>query len=260
MYIIRHFFIAIMLVTLTCGANPEQTYLQRFSKSLDSKTGCTLAGIASISAGTTLLFKHSDNRAASLISGCMLNILGTYYMLRALDKNDDGLEDFWYNFYEIVPGKFYRSAQMSGDALKKYIKRYGIKTIINLRGKQPDNSWWVDEHNATKACNIAHINIPMSHHTLSSKENVATLLNAYATAHYPIMVHCYAGADRTGEATALWLMDQQNLPKEEAIKVLDIKYYHASLIHPAKRFLINLWQGREWALNEYNHLDYPAYL
>src|SRR5690242_684397 len=38
------------------------------------------------------------------------------------------------NFYEVDPGKFYRSAQLSPTELKDVVDKYGIKTVISLRG------------------------------------------------------------------------------------------------------------------------------
>ena len=38
------------------------------------------------------------------------------------------------NFYPIEEGKMYRSAQLTKEGFLDYIQRYGLKTIINLRG------------------------------------------------------------------------------------------------------------------------------
>src|SRR4051794_32961625 len=54
------------------------------------------------------------------------------------------------NFHTIIPGRAYRSAQLSGDDLRDAIKSNGIRTIINLRGRNPWMDWYKDE------CAIAH--------------------------------------------------------------------------------------------------------
>jgi hypothetical protein len=38
------------------------------------------------------------------------------------------------NFYEIDPGKYYRSAQLTKFELEDVVKRHGIKTVISVRG------------------------------------------------------------------------------------------------------------------------------
>lgn len=166
-----------------------------------------------------------------------------------------------YNFHEVVPGKFYRSAQLPPDALKWYANKYGIKTVINLRGERPDQNWWQGEKQATEECGLVWINIMMSTSCLPSKENLLKLLDAYAHAPRPILVHCRMGADRTGEACALWLLDQENKPKEEALEQLAAYYFHFSCFDCvyAKRLFIKMWQGRDWAKNEYDPDLYPNY-
>jgi len=39
------------------------------------------------------------------------------------------------NFHAVEEGVIYRSAQLSGDEFQSRIRAYGIRTIINLRGK-----------------------------------------------------------------------------------------------------------------------------
>lgn len=163
------------------------------------------------------------------------------------------------NFHVVRKDVLYRCAQPTKKHLKKYIEKYGIKTVINLRGAHPEKSWWVNEQEVTTAYNVQLINIAMSADELPSKENLKTLLDTYANAEYPMLIHCRAGVDRTGEAAAIWLMDQRNFPKDQALEQLTLKYRHVSSLHPAKRFFVNAWQGRDWALNQYNPADYPAY-
>src|SRR5438067_1051286 len=46
------------------------------------------------------------------------------------------------NFHTVEKKKLYRSAQLSPKVLKNYIKTYGIKTVINLRGVDHKAAWW----------------------------------------------------------------------------------------------------------------------
>ena len=38
------------------------------------------------------------------------------------------------NFHEVVPGRVYRSGQPTAEQLRAWVHRYGLKTIVNLRG------------------------------------------------------------------------------------------------------------------------------
>jgi protein tyrosine phosphatase (PTP) superfamily phosphohydrolase (DUF442 family) len=163
------------------------------------------------------------------------------------------------NFHIVQDGVLYRSAQLSSDALDEYIKQYHIKTIINLRGKHPDQKWWKKEKATAARNNVALFDIPTSAETLTSKENLRAILDVFDHAPRPILVHCLAGADRTGEAAALWVLDQMKGSTADALAELSPRYRHSALKYPAKDFLIKIWRGRDWFYNEYNPKNYPQF-
>jgi hypothetical protein len=49
------------------------------------------------------------------------------------------------NFYPITYGEAYRSAQLDRDEFEYYIKKYNIKSIVNLRGRHLDAPWYNEE-------------------------------------------------------------------------------------------------------------------
>ena len=53
------------------------------------------------------------------------------------------------NFGTVVPGRVYRSAQLSGEALSARIREHGVRTVLNLRGPNPDETWYRRERQAT---------------------------------------------------------------------------------------------------------------
>ncbi len=162
------------------------------------------------------------------------------------------------NFYTVESGKLYRSAQLSPEWLAYYIKRYGLKTVINLRGEQSSELWWRNEKQLTDALDVTLYNIPMASHELSTKEHLTTLLDLFDKAEQPILVHCHVGADRTGEAAALWKLEQEKKSKSEALGQLSFLYRHRRTKHPAKRYLIEIWQGRDWLKSEFEHMEHPS--
>lgn len=187
---------------------------------------------------------------------CRANI---FHDLSAFNKsNRRELRDQMQNVHEVDPGSFYRSQQLLPEVLKSYIKRFGIKTLINLRGVGREEAAWYEKEAAmAKKWGVVFHSIPMSAVVLSEKQHLIELLSIYDTAARPILVHCLGGADRTGEASALWVLEVQKKSKEEALKQLAITYGHRKLINSAKDFLIQIWRGREWLAKEYNPADYP---
>lgn len=172
-------------------------------------------------------------------------------------KNKQQVSESFDNFHVVEEGKFYRSQQLSAEVLEKYIKRFGIKTVISLRGDD-DTEWWQKERFAAEHNGALFFSLGMSAIYLTSKSDLTKLLTIYQEAPRPILVHCIGGADRTGEASALWVLDQQKKDKSEARQQLSIKYGHRKYKNSAKDFLIELWQGRDWAFNVYDHRQYPA--
>jgi protein tyrosine/serine phosphatase len=157
------------------------------------------------------------------------------------------------NFEEVDPGKFYRSAQLTPQELEEKIKLYKIKTVISLRGA-PEKSYWVDaQRKVLKNLNVQFVPISWTTDYFPESAQLKNYLQTLKTAAYPILVHCRTGADRTGEATALYAIDFMKLPKEEAIsKYLSFKYWHVEAFHPAKKEFVRRYQGIEQALSSYD--------
>lgn len=156
------------------------------------------------------------------------------------------------NFYEIDKGKFYRSAQLTPEELELAIEKVAIKTVINLRGASPGSDWFDDEKAVLDKHGVAHINIRMSAKRLPHKKDLQALIEAYETAERPLLVHCKAGADRAGEASAIYLMDYMGKSRAKALKMLTPKFYHFAAFMPAKRYFIRKYEGADWAKNEYD--------
>lgn len=166
------------------------------------------------------------------------------------------------NFHEIDPGKYYRSAQLSKSAIKKYTAQYGIKTIINLRGASPKSSWYKDELAASKELGIEHYDIAMDYKRLPHKEDLVKLLDLFKDAPRPILLHCHAGKDRTGEASAIYVQEYMGWSKEKSLEMLTRKYNYTRWIAPAKYYFIDkVYENEQWARESYEpcQADYKYY-
>jgi protein tyrosine phosphatase (PTP) superfamily phosphohydrolase (DUF442 family) len=156
------------------------------------------------------------------------------------------------NLHEVEKGKFYRSAQMSSKDFEKTIDKLGIKTVINLRGEST-SKWWPKEKEITSRLGVEFINLKMSAQRYPHKHDLIGLLDAYRDAERPILIHCQGGADRTGEASAIYKMLYMGKTLKKSLKQLRIKFRHLKWRYPAKRdFIKNVWKGEEWAYNQYD--------
>ena len=130
------------------------------------------------------------------------------------------------NFHPITYGEAYRSAQLDGDEFEYYIKKYNIQSIVNLRGKNPGDSWYREETNISAEHNIKHYDISLSSSRGPAEEDIRRLVQIFKSAPRPVLIHCQAGADRSGLAAAIWKVVVDKEPKLEAEKQLSIFYGH----------------------------------
>lgn len=130
------------------------------------------------------------------------------------------------NFHAITPGEAYRSAQLDSDELRHYIRKYNIKSIINLRGKRRGRRWYREELRVSKQLNCRHYDLSIPADKSPSSAQVKKLLQLFATAPRPILLHCKAGADRAGLAGALWKAVVNGEPKAMAGKQLSLRFGH----------------------------------
>ncbi len=133
------------------------------------------------------------------------------------------------NFHPITPGEAYRSAQLDRDELEYYIKEYNIKSILNLRGKNPDASWYIEELTVSSEQNVKHYDIALSESQEPTREDAQKLIEIFRSAPRPLLIHCKAGADRSGLVAAMWKVIVDKEPKSEAEKQLSILYGHLPL-------------------------------
>lgn len=156
------------------------------------------------------------------------------------------------NFTEVDPGKFYRSAQLSAEEMQEAIDKYGIKTVISLRGAPEHAFWYQPQVDVLKKNNVAFHALWLTAEHFPPKEELAKYVDLLDQANYPILVHCRVGSDRTGEATAMYAMKSMGQTREQAIaNHLNFDYWHVPLFKPAKVEFMKRYEGPDWARNQY---------
>lgn len=158
------------------------------------------------------------------------------------------------NFRTIEEGRAYRSAQLDGQTLKLVFDTYGIRTVVNLRGENPDQPWYQHEQAATAAAGVTLVDIGMSANHFPSRAALLKLYDTFQNADYPILIHCNAGADRSGAAAAIWRMEIRGDSRRDAQTELSPLFGHFAAAHPAMDELVQIYEpDRAWIVS-----DYPA--
>jgi len=130
------------------------------------------------------------------------------------------------NFHTVIKNEVYRSKQLNKAEFIFYIKKYKIKSILNLRGYHPDTTWYKNEIESTKELNVTHYDYGISALHYCDVAQINNIISIITNAPKPILIHCRAGSDRTGLISAVYLYAVAHKSYKEASDQLSIKYGH----------------------------------
>ena len=97
----------------------------------------------------------------------------------------------------------WRSPQPGEDQLSRRIEQLQLRTVVCLRG---DGDGAAASRRAVEASEAAFVSVPMSATRPPRPETLLALWQIAATAKRPLLLHCRAGADRTGLASAIFVL------------------------------------------------------
>jgi protein tyrosine phosphatase (PTP) superfamily phosphohydrolase (DUF442 family) len=132
------------------------------------------------------------------------------------------------NFHTVRAGEIYRSAQPSAGDLREMADDYGIRSVVNLRGPNPDERWYRQEVAASRALGLRHYDVSMRAYELPRIRELLKLVDILETAPRPLLLHCEMGADRSGFASALALILDRSGSLKSALRQFSWRYlvYH----------------------------------
>jgi hypothetical protein len=133
------------------------------------------------------------------------------------------------NFHTVIPGKLYRCAQPSAAQLEAWIRRYGIRTVLNLRGCCDPLPFYLEECQATNRLGVSQEDLGLSAARLPSVQAVRQLVEVLERSDYPLLLHCNKGADRSGLASAVALLLLTDTPLAGARAQAGPRYGHVPI-------------------------------
>lgn len=154
------------------------------------------------------------------------------------------------NFRTVEPGACYRSGQMDSTRLDIAIRRHGIRTVVNLRGPSPEESWYRGETRLCAGRGVAHHDLEWTMTQPPTPESLHTFVNLVRGAEKPILVHCQGGVHRAAVAAACFRL-LQGEPVENVREELGFFFNNAPIGQLLDLYAQSALPFDQWVFNEY---------
>jgi len=128
------------------------------------------------------------------------------------------------NFATVIPGRLYRCNHPTPGRIRRLTRRYGLTTIVNLRGATGSGSYHLSRDQAQKL-GVAYHDLSLESRGAPHRDRILRLLDIWRSAPGPVLVHCKSGADRAGLAAGLCLLFEGR-SAAEALRQLSWRYGH----------------------------------
>jgi protein tyrosine/serine phosphatase len=120
----------------------------------------------------------------------------------------------------VEEGRIYRSGQLSAALVKKMLQRHGIQVIVSLNGAAPQDRDQQAEQKAAEELGVELLRFPLRGDGTGDVGHYTQAVAAVAEARRqgkPVLVHCAAGAQRTGGVIACYQLLLEHLPPAEVV-------------------------------------------
>ena len=119
-----------------------------------------------------------------------------------------------FNFHRISEEAF-RSSQPTMWQLRRMVKKYGIRTIINLKGANAKSAYWAFEREQCEKLGIRMVDVQIYSRSIPDAARIRRAKEVFESVEYPIWIHCKAGADRAGIYSTLYQYFHKHIPIEQ---------------------------------------------
>lgn len=160
------------------------------------------------------------------------------------------------NRHWAIPQQVMRAAQLSESSMRETIQKFGIKTIINLRGCSTLADWYHAETRATHSTNTSQEDITLSAYRFPAPQEIKRLIEVFDHSEYPVLLHCRRGSDRTGLAAAVAILLTEGSTLSEARGQVSLRYGHFRFMNAAR--MDDFFDFYEADLRERNESHTPA--
>lgn len=123
-------------------------------------------------------------------------------------------------FGVVVPGKIYRSGQISKGLIEGVLVRNKIGLVVDLNGLDPDDENQRAEIETARRLNVPLKRFPLAGSGLGDIRRYAAALTSVHKANREgkaVLLHCHAGAKRSGVAVGFYRLLVQGRSQDEVV-------------------------------------------
>jgi protein tyrosine phosphatase (PTP) superfamily phosphohydrolase (DUF442 family) len=152
---------------------------------------------------------------------------------------------------QVVPGRVYRSGQMTARGFADAVARYHIRTVLNVQDDYPDPDldldFWgggtVKERELCRRLGVRYVHLApdlvpprrVPPERPAAIEQFLAVLDDPSS--YPVLIHCRAGLHRTGVLSAVYRMEYQGWSPLEAFAELKAHGFGAFVCTAANEYV-----------------------
>jgi len=162
----------------------------------------------------------------------------------------------------------YRSAQLKAKDLAHLIAEKDIDIVLNVRGGSDTEEWYKKEKELVLSLGKEYHSLGFSVYRPPNRERFNDIINVIEKAkaeNKNLLIHCRAGADRTGLISAVSQVILYDFPPEEAYRSsLNLAYGHLPNPHGPVEQVIRRYESaakntkisfKEWINREYSRKE-----
>lgn len=155
---------------------------------------------------------------ARTLAACGLAVFGLFGTWKGVEYGRG-------NVHRVAPD-LYRSGQLSAERFDGLVREAGIRAVLNLRGDHPEEGWWRDETAAAARHGVVYRSLAISARSEPDEATMESIAALVAELPKPLLIHCRAGADRSGLASAIFELTVSGESADEAAEQLSLYYGH----------------------------------
>ena len=131
----------------------------------------------------------------------------------------------------VAPERLYRCGQPRPADLAELVRRFGLRTVVSLRGAREDedpDAWEDEERAACAAAGAQFVTLPFNHKNPPTPAQAGAFLDLCTAAdRQPVLVHCRLGQQRTLLFCALYRVHVEHADPDAAEREMDALGFNA---------------------------------